>query len=153
MWARQSSRPHKHFFSHGARSSPVALKWVEIFRREGSLPRERRKIPCPPRAHSLLNFSHSAMGTSCMHSLDLINIFFPRSAIELRRFQVGAHIPLRRLSAKGATQNRVPSTSSLAHKLFSLCDGHVSLDLINIFYFFHGARSSSVALKWVEIFR
>ena len=58
---------------------------------------------------------------------------------------------MRRLSAKGATQNPVPSTSTLAHKLFSPCDGHVSrLDFIRK-KFPHGARSSPVALKWVEI--
>ena len=62
-------------------------------------------------------------------------------------------IPLRRLCA-GAAHNPVPSTSVLAHKLFSPCDGHVSrLDFIRkLKNFPHGARSSPVALKWLDIF-
>ena len=50
----------------------------------------------------------------------------PQSAIDPSCVWVCGNMSLRRLSAKGATHNPVPSSSSLTHTLFSCCDGHIS---------------------------
>ena len=75
----------------------------------------------------------------------------PPSAINLHIAQVGGNIPLGRLSAEGATHNPVPSTSPLAHTLSSHRTGHVSLATSWTFLATPGARSSPVALRWVDI--
>ena len=48
-----------------------------------------------------------------------LTLFLPQSAIDPSRVRVCGNIPLRRLSAEGATHNPEPSSSSLTHTLSS----------------------------------
>ena len=67
-WARPSRGVMDILATPRARSSPVALRWVDISLSDGSLPRRRQNIPCLPRARSLIQSSRSAMRTSVLTS-------------------------------------------------------------------------------------